>query len=151
MTDNLVKDVEHLARTTAGREQFLLETARSINRHCPHYTWVVFYFLKGGKLHVGPYVGKPTPHTVIDLNRGVCGAAVSQGETIVVADVQADPRYLACSLETRSEIVIPLRIGDRIIGELDIDSDRKAAFDDNDRRFLEQLAEKIARKLEEFP
>jgi len=150
MTDDLANDIEQLARTATGRDQFLLETARAINRHCPHYTWVGFYFLKGSKLYVGPYIGKPTPHAVIELNRGICGAAVSQGKTIVVDDVHADPRYLACSLETRSEIVIPLRIGGRIVGELDIDSDRKAAFDDNDRRLLEQLAEKIARRLEEF-
>lgn len=148
MTEHpLLTDIAGAADKAAGRDEFLLETARSINRHFPQYTWVGFYFLKDGKLHVGPYVGKPTPHVVIDLDKGICGAAVSQEETVVVDDVNADPRYLACSLETRSEIVIPIRVGGKIIGELDIDSDRLAAFKAADRELLEQAAELIGEVL----
>ncbi|NMC42727.1 MAG: GAF domain-containing protein [candidate division Zixibacteria bacterium] len=149
MTDILLEQLQTLASTDAGRDSFLLESARLIQRLRPHYRWVGFYFLREGRLHVGPYVGKPTPHTVIELNRGICGAAVSEARTIIVDDVKADPRYLACSLETKSEIVIPLRVNGEIIGELDIDADRLAAFAENDRRLLEEAAEIIGRRLAE--
>jgi len=143
----MIADIEKAAENVSGRNEFLLEAADVIIRHYPHYTWVGFYFLKEGKLHVGPYIGKPTPHTVIDLDKGICGAAVSRGETIVVDDVNADPRYLACSLETKSEIVIPIRVGGKIIGELDIDSDRRAAFSPEDKKLMEKAAEIIASRL----
>ncbi len=149
MTEHpLLADITRAADRPAGRDAFLLEAAELINRYFPHYTWVGFYFLKDGKLHVGPYIGKPTPHVVIELDKGICGAAVSQEETVVVDDVNADPRYLACSLETRSEIVIPIKVSGEIIGELDIDSDRLAAFGDPDRELLEQVSELIGKTLE---
>jgi len=144
----LLADISRAADQATDRDAFLLETAGLINRYFPHYTWVGFYFLKDGKLHVGPYIGKPTPHVVIDLDQGICGAAVSREETVVVDDVNADPRYLACSLETRSEIVIPIRIGGEIIGELDIDSDRLAAFKAADRELLERVSDLIGEILE---
>jgi L-methionine (R)-S-oxide reductase len=143
----LLTEIESLAPAADDRDDFLMESARAINRHFPHCNWVGFYFLEDGRLHVGPYLGKPTPHTVIDLDRGICGAAVSQGKTIVVDDVNADPRYLACSLETRSEIVVPLTVDGRIIGELDIDSDKKAAFGDHDRAIMEKAAVLIGENL----
>jgi L-methionine (R)-S-oxide reductase len=146
----LLAEISAAAEKAADRDTFLLETARVINKRFPHYTWVGFYFLKDGKLHVGPYIGKPTPHVVIDLDKGICGAAVSQQETVVVDDVNADPRYLACSLETRSEIVIPIRARGEIIGELDIDSDRLAAFEASDRFLLEQVCDLIGKTLERY-
>jgi GAF domain-containing protein len=110
------------------------------------YTWVGIYVLEGGELVLGPYLGKPSPHSRIPLNKGICGAAASQGETIVVDDVDADPRYLACSLETRSEIVVPIMRGGEVLGEIDIDSDRKAAFGPADRDLLESTAGLLAVK-----
>lgn len=144
----LIIRIESLATEISDRDRFLAETARAINAHFPHYNWVGFYFLEEGKLHVGPYIGKPTPHTVIELDRGICGAAVSQEKTIVVDDVNTDPRYLACSLETRSEIVVPICADGRIIGELDIDSDRKGAFREEDRILMEQVAVLVGDTLE---
>ena len=88
----------------------------------------------------------PSPHTRIPLNQGICGAAASQRETIVVDDVDADPRYLACSLETRSEIVVPIMKGARVLGEIDVDSDKKAAFGPGDRELLEATAVLLAGK-----
>lgn len=122
-------------------------TVRLLQAHLPHYTWVGIYLLEGDTLVLGPYVGQPSPHTRIPLDRGICGAAASSGRTIVVDDVDADPRYLACSLETRSEIVVPIKAGDRVLGEIDIDSDQPAAFGDLDRRLLEDVAEALARRL----
>ena len=105
------------------------------------------YLLEGDTLVLGPYVGKPTPHTRIPLNQGICGAAASSGKTIIVDDVNSDPRYLACSLETRSEIVVPITRNGKILGEIDVDSDRPAAFSEEDRKLLEAVAEILAAKL----
>jgi len=113
----------------------------------PSYTWVGIYLLEGEELVLGPFLGKPSPHTRIPLNRGICGAAASQKATIVVDDVNADPRYLACSLETRSEIVVPIMLGDDVLGEIDIDSDKLAAFGPDDRTLLEAVAAALARRL----
>ncbi len=108
------------------------------------YTWVGIYLLEGTDLVLGPFVGKPSPHVRIPIGRGICGAAADERQTIVVDEVASDERYLACSLETRSEIVVPIMRGDRVVGELDIDSDRPAAFGADDRRLLEDIASLIA-------
>jgi GAF domain-containing protein len=80
------------------------------------------------------------------LNQGICGAAATHKQTIVVDDVDADPRYLACSLETRSEIVVPIMKDSRVLGEIDIDSDKKAAFGPADKELLEATASMLAGK-----
>lgn len=113
----------------------------------PDYTWVGIYLLEGDELVLGPFVGKPSPHIRIPLNRGICGAAATTRATIVVDDVNADPRYLACSVETKSEIVVPILRGQRVLGEIDIDSDRSAAFGARDRALLESVAAMLAEKL----
>jgi GAF domain-containing protein len=113
----------------------------------PHYTWVGIYLLEGQELVLGPFLGKPSPHTRIPLNRGICGAAASQQRTIVVDDVNNDPRYLACSLETKSEIVVPIMRDGRVLGEIDIDSDRPAAFGPDDRALLEHVASALAARM----
>jgi L-methionine (R)-S-oxide reductase len=116
-------------------------------KRIPHYTWVGIYQLAGDELVLGPFVGKPSPHTRIPLGRGICGAAATAKATIVVDDVHSDPRYLACSLETRSEIVVPVMRGAEVLAEIDIDSDTPAAFDERDRQMLETVAALLAEKL----
>jgi L-methionine (R)-S-oxide reductase len=118
-------------------------------REMPHYTWVGIYILEGDELVLGPFRGKPSPHTRIPLGRGICGAAATSKQTIVVDDVNADPRYLACSLETRSEIVVPVMRGDRVFGEIDVDSDQSAAFGAEDKALLEAVAQRLATRLAE--
>ena len=120
------------------------ETVRLLAAEMPTYTWVGIYLLDGEELVLGPFVGKPSPHTRIPLGRGICGAAATHKETIVVDDVNADPRYLACSLETKSEIVVPIMLHGDVLGEIDIDSDRPAAFADADRVLLEKVAALLA-------
>ena len=110
----------------------------------PSYTWVGIYLLEGNELVLGPFLGKPSPHTRIPLARGICGAAATAKQTIVVDDVNTDPRYLACSLETKSEIVVPIMLHGDVLGEIDIDSDRPAAFADADRVLLEKVAALLA-------
>ena len=116
------------------------EAVRLLKAGRPHYTWAGIYLLEGDELVLGPYLGKPSPHVRIPLGRGICGAAAAQRMTITVDDVNSDPRYLACSLETKSEIVVPIMRSDVVLGEIDIDSDQPAAFGQEDRELLERVA-----------
>lgn len=125
----------------------MTDTVALLKSSLPHYTWAGIYLLDGDELVLGPYLGKPSPHTRIPLNRGICGAAASQQETIVVDDVNSDPRYLACSIETKSEIVVPIMRHGKVFGEIDIDSDQPAAFGTSDRDLLEAVAAALAEKL----
>ena len=127
----------------------LQQAVRLLKDGIPHYTWVGIYQLEGDELVLGPYLGKPSPHTRIPLGRGICGAAATEKVTIVVDDVNADPRYLACSIETKSEIVVPIMRGDQVLGEIDIDSDQPAAFGASDRALLEPVAALLAERLAE--
>jgi GAF domain-containing protein len=122
-------------------------TVRLLARHLTDYTWAGIYLLEGNELCLGPFVGKPSPHTRIPLGRGICGAAAAEKATIIVDDVNADSRYLACSTDTRSEIVVPIMLGSEVLGELDIDSDKPAAFGADDRELLEQVATLLAPRL----
>jgi GAF domain-containing protein len=125
-------------------------TVRVLRDRMPDYNWVGIYLLYGNELVLGPFVGRPTAHTRIPVGRGICGAAASEKETIIVDDVQNDPRYLACSLETRSEIVVPVLSGNRthdVLGEIDVDSDRLAAFGAADKDMLEAIAALLAPRL----
>ena len=145
--EQLVGSIQGLAAGAADTRTLLAETVALLQRARPHYTWVGVYLLEGEELVLGPFVGKPTPHTRIPLDKGICGAAASSGQTVIVDDVHADPRYLACSLETRSEIVVPIVRAGRVLGEIDIDSDQPAAFSEEDRKLLEGVAEILALKL----
>jgi GAF domain-containing protein len=124
----------------------MLQAVNVLKDKMTDYTWVGIYTLDGQHLNLGPFRGKPSPHTRIPLNQGICGAAARTKATIVVDDVDADPRYLACSLETRSEIVVPILRGSEVLGEIDIDSDKKAAFGPADRDLLEGVAALLAHK-----
>lgn len=132
----------------ADSSQRVLETAaKLIDDFSGDFNWTGFYMMDGGVLKVGPYVGPVTEHTVIELNRGICGAAASQKRTVVVDDVRSDPRFLACSIHTRSEIVVPLMDGGKVIGEIDIDSNRPNNFTAEDREMLEAIAVVVVERL----
>jgi L-methionine (R)-S-oxide reductase len=108
------------------------------------YSWVGIYLAKGNELVLGPWKGtQATQHTTIPFGKGVCGSAATSGRTEVVDDVSKDTRYLSCFLSTRSEIVVPIRKSGVVLGEIDIDSDRPAAFDACDVRFLEKVADML--------
>jgi L-methionine (R)-S-oxide reductase len=117
-----------------------------IANRLPLYNWVGYYMLDPDDatvLVLGPFHGAPTDHIRIPVSEGICGAAVAHGETVIVDDVSADPRYLSCSIETKSEIVVPIRVNGEITGEIDIDSHDLSAFGTADRTFLEECAEII--------
>ncbi len=125
------------------------------------YDWVGVYLLEGDPspgsgqgvltLQDDHYRGQPTSHTRIPLDRGICGAAASSRETIVIDDVRRDSRYIACSLSVRSEIVVPIMAGERVVGVLDLDSDTPAAFGESDQRELEQVAAALAQAWQAQP
>jgi len=140
--DELLIRIERAIERDPARA--LEEAVRLLAAGVPSYTWVGIYLLEGDELVLGPFVGKPSPHTRIPLGRGICGAAATAKETIVVDDVNADPRYLASSLETKSEIVVPILLHGDVLGEIDIDSDRAAAFGEADRALLERVAALLA-------
>jgi GAF domain-containing protein len=151
MTDmdrsGLARAVESAIAAAPNAGSAMKQTVALLKDGVPHYTWVGIYLLDGNELVLGPYVGKPSPHTRIPLGRGICGAAAAEKATIVVDDVNTDPRYLACSIETRSEIVVPIMRGGDVLGEIDIDSDTVAAFGLTDRELLEPIAALLAERL----
>ena len=148
MADSLENDIIAAIDAAPNAAVAMDDTVRLLKEWLSYYTWAGIYLLEGDELVLGPYVGKPSPHTRIPLNRGICGAAASGKATIIVDDVNSDPRYLACSIETRSEIVVPIMRGDTVLGEIDVDSDGVAAFGDEDRQLLETVADALAHKIQ---
>jgi L-methionine (R)-S-oxide reductase len=107
----------------------------------PRFNWVGIYVLRGDTLELGPFVGAPTEHTQIKIGVGVCGTAVARNEDMNVPDVTATENYLACSLETQSELVVLIRHPDgRILGQIDIDSHTRDAFGPNEEQIVKQVA-----------
>lgn len=147
----ILSDVRASADCTndlAALQDFIVET---IAEGLPYYNWMGFYMLDPNDSEVlvlGPFRGAATEHVRIPVNEGICGAAVAQNDTVIVDDVNSDPRYLACSLETKSEIVVPIRLNGAVVGEIDIDSHELAAFSSADRDFLEECAGIVGRFME---
>lgn len=108
-----------------------------------HFWWTGFYRVIGEQLVLGPFQG-PVACTRIGFSKGVCGTSWKERKTLVVEDVEQFPGHIACSSESKSEIVVPLMKNNEVIGVLDIDSERLATFDQTDKEWLEQIAEATA-------
>jgi L-methionine (R)-S-oxide reductase len=149
--DEVRKEAERLSSEARTADQLMEGVTVLLNNQMLKYNWVGFYMLEPGAdppmLVLGHYRGAMTPHIRIPLNQGICGAAASSGKTVVVDDVKKDPRYLACSLETQSEIVVPVFVHGEA-GELDIDSHFLAAFATEDRELVEYCAQLVGKRLE---
>jgi GAF domain-containing protein len=145
-------EIDRLDQATRTADQLMEGITLVLNKHMLKYNWVGFYMLEPGAnppmLVLGHFQGAMTPHTRIPLNEGICGAAASSGKTVVVDDVNKDPRYLACSIETKSEIVVPVFVRGKVAGELDIDSHFPAAFGNDDRELVEYCAALVGKRLE---
>jgi len=145
-------EVSELGQAAPTAHELMQGLCKLLHDRMLKYNWVGFYMLEPGAqppmLVLSAFVGAMTPHTRIPLNQGICGAAASSGKTIVVDDVSKDPRYLACSLETKSEIVVPIFVEGKVAGELDIDSHFAAAFGSEDQQLVQYCAEVIGKKLE---
>ncbi len=142
---------EHLDQTSGITElnrknarQMLGEFCAYLSEKNPKYNWVGIYALKSNKLILENYVGKPTVHEEINIGEGLCSQAIVQNRIVNEPDVNSNSQYLACSLETRSEVVVPVRYKGIPVGEIDIDSDTKGAFTKGDEEFLSTLSELIA-------
>jgi len=145
-------DADRLNAKAHTADELMAGITVLLNEQMLKYNWVGFYMLEPKAnlpmLVLGHYRGAMTPHTRIPLNQGICGAAASSGKTVVVDDVKKDPRYLACSLETKSEIVVPVFVQGAVAGELDIDSHFPAAFGAHDRALIEYIAQLVGKRLE---
>ncbi len=150
----LTDELNTLAEAAETVDDLMSVIVGRLQERLPRFDWVGFYMIEKGRLGedpmlaLGPYVGAETPHKRIALNQGICGAAVSSGKTVVVDDVNADPRYLACSIETKSEIVAPIFVKGSVVGELDVDSHTPAAFSAEDRQLVEDCAALVGSYLE---
>jgi GAF domain-containing protein len=144
--------IGELAERSANADDLMRKMVKLLREGMLKYNWAGFYMLEPGTqppvLVLGAFDGTTTPHTRIPLHQGICGAAASSGKTIVVDDVSKDPRYLACSLETKSEIVVPVLVHGKIAGELDIDSHFPAAFTTEDENLVQHCAALVGLKLE---
>src|ERR1700756_5567116 len=145
-------EISDTAETASSPQDLMRSMAKILHHRILKHNWVGFYMLEPGAqppvLVLGAFEGAMTPHTRIPLNQGICGAAASSGQTVVVDDVSKDSRYLACSLETKSEIVVPVFAHGKVVGELDIDSHFPAAFTAEDQEFVQYCATLVGKKLE---
>ena len=133
---------EPLSRALAMSVHMLRESS-------DHFDWVGIYLVRGKDLVLEAYAGdEETEHVRIPIGQGICGSAAKEGQTIVVPDVNKDPRYLMCFASTRSEIVVPIKGRNGVLGEMDIDSSRLSAFNQEDRETLEGAASLLARYLD---
>jgi L-methionine (R)-S-oxide reductase len=152
----LTEELITLADAAGSVEDLMSIIVGRLQERLRHFDWVGFYMIEKGRpgedpvLVLGPYVGAETPHKRIPLNQGICGAAASSGQTLVVDDVKSDPRYLACSVETRSEIVVPVIVKGTVVGELDVDSHTPGAFGDAERKLVEHCADLVGSYLEKI-
>jgi GAF domain-containing protein len=149
---DVIHEMDEAARTAGSADELMRSICERLHRQMLKYNWIGFYMIQEDSgervLQLGRFVGSMTPHTRIQLHQGICGAAASTGKTVVVDDVNSDRRYLACSLETKSEIVAPIFVRGQVVGELDIDSHFPAAFSPDDRHLVEHCAGLVGRQLE---
>ena len=146
--DNLDYNLaERQIRDIISREDdFLLKNVIDyLYENFENYSWVGIYLVKGNYLILGPWKGpNATEHTKIPIGKGICGSAAASGQTEIISDVNADKRYLSCFVSTKSEIVVPIRKDGKVLGEIDIDSDKKSAFTNKDKEFLEKIADMLS-------
>jgi L-methionine (R)-S-oxide reductase len=153
-TKQAVTDTQLLLELTAeiankSLGEALTRSVQVLKRISEHYDWLGVYLVKGDSLVLAAYAGEgETEHMRIPIGQGICGLAAKQAETIIVPDVNKDPRYLMCFPSTRSEIVVPIQGMDGVLGEIDIDSNRLSAFTKHDQNILEQAAMILGKYLE---
>ena len=141
------KVTEITLNTILSRDEKLLSICKLLSDSIDYYNWVGFYFAnqETKTLHLGPYVGAETDHTVIPFGKGICGQVAVSNENFVVPDVSAQDNYIACSFTVKSEIVVPLFVKGENIGQIDIDSHVINPFTKADEKFLEFVNQEIAK------
>ena len=145
--ENLKPLVEEiLQQENASVEERLTQVCENLRTEIPYYNWVGFYFKNGDKneLKLSSFAGEPTDHTIIPFGRGICGQVAVSNKNFVVPDVKAQDNYIACSIDVKAEIVVPLFKDGENIGQIDIDSHTPDPFTVEDELFLEFVNEKVA-------
>jgi GAF domain-containing protein len=143
--DRVEREIRAALRAGGELDALYQAVCDRLNAGLPTYNWVGIYLVEGDELVLRAWSGPaPTEHVRIPLDQGICGWAASTGETVIVDDVSQDERYLQCFLNTRSEIVVPIKRGDTVYGEIDVDGDLIGAFGERDRRLLEAIAGELA-------
>ena len=144
--NELKPKISDLVSRSSSLDATLKEVCELLKTSIPYYDWVGFYFKNGEKeeLKIGPYAGATTDHEIIPFGKGICGQVAVSNENFVVPDVNSQDNYIGCSLNVKSEIVIPLFVNNVNIGQLDIDSNTIDPFTHEDERFLEFVCESVA-------
>jgi L-methionine (R)-S-oxide reductase len=143
----LLKELQHYAAAAPKAKAVMEQIAKRLHENMARYNWVGFYLVDpadAGYLIVGPYAGSFTPNARIPLGRGLCGAAASSGQVVVVQDVSKDSRYLAGSSLVKSEIVVPIYVKKKLAAELDIESYFGDTFGKSEQEFIEGCAKLVA-------
>jgi GAF domain-containing protein len=144
----MVEAVRRALRQARNEDEAVRLAVEAVHAASDRHDWTGVYLMDGPEMLVlSHFIGAPTPHARIPLGAGICGAAARERSTIIVPDVGSDPRYLACSAQTRSEIVVPIMKDGVVLGEIDIDSNTPGAFGPEDRRALEEVAVLLAGRL----
>lgn len=148
MFDHLHPEVTQITESPKQSiDEKLLAICQLLQNNVPHYNWIGFYFADhtSKTLHLGPYVGEPTDHTIIPFGKGICGQVAESNQNFVVPDVAAQDNYIACSFVVKSEIVVPLFVNGINIGQIDIDSNTIDPFTVEDERFLEFVNQEVSK------
>jgi len=144
----VVRDLQEMRDDGHLSDALLRKAVRSISTADDRYDWVGVYLVGDGEeLWLHNYVGEPTEHAKIPFGTGVCGRAVAQRRNFNIKDVTKEENYLACSPDTKSELVILIRAGDQIYGEIDVDSEERGAFTEDDEIAMISIADKLAEQL----
>lgn len=146
MLETLKPQVELILEKNEAIDTRLQEVCDLLKERIGYYNWVGFYFRNEDKeeLKLGPYAGEPTDHTIIPFGKGICGQVAVSNENFVVPDVKAQDNYIACSITVKAEIVVPIFVNGKNIGQIDIDSNTQNPFSSADEHFLEFVNEKVA-------
>lgn len=144
-TQHILASVDELIQIEQSTDALLMKICKLLQSQVEHFDWVGFYILQPGEqmLILGPFVGKPTEHTHIAIGKGVCGQVAANKHTMIVQDVSQMDNYIACSLDVKSEIVVPILKNGQFVAEIDIDSHSPAPFTRHDQILLETIGEKI--------
>lgn len=142
--ENLTPKIFEIINSKEPISVILANISHTLHNSIDYYDWVGFYLMENGKLKLGPYVGAATDHTTIEVGQGICGQAADSKTTFIVDDVTKEDNYLSCSINVKSEIVVPVFKGEMVFGEIDIDSHTPSAFDKYDKVFLEWLAKALS-------
>ena len=142
--DKVVAALRGAFSRDAGREALLKLAAERIRAAGPPYTSVYMYMLHGGDLVLEAYAGRETEHTRIAVGQGVCGTAVATGQDQNVPDVRSNSNYIACNTWTRSELVVLIRRGSLILGQIDVDSDEPDPFTPEEGGAVRKVADALA-------